>query len=146
MNQSYNLVSLLDMLKIGAGALTRAMHAIGMMRGANQGVDAAGSSISGIPIDASYIEFIRDQLNSLKPEATALGADITVISIDRLDRKLKEDSDFHYGDLEITLESIESRLFDEIETKNVFVIDGRAQKPSATFLGENIAWEKSTSS
>jgi hypothetical protein len=29
---------------------------------------------------------------------------------------------------------------------SVVIEHGRAQKPSATFLGDNVAWEKSTSS
>ena len=164
MTPSYDLWSLLEMLKVGTTAFTRAVHHLAMLRGSYiMQFISGGEAARTIVVSDEQRVGASASLATLREQALILGGSVTVRAIDRLDRLLKEDKGLSLEDMSVLIEQIETRLFDELETRHVFVLDQMhathfdglgfgpevaAQFPSAAFdldeAGKCLALSRST--
>lgn len=124
--KTYGLFGTIDMLKISAGALSRATHLLGMLQGVPMGLERSHSAeLADEPLIEDTRQLVQKHLRNLRPELVSLSLPMTIACADRLDRQTRERKDFQYGDLWSLCEQIESRLFDELATRNVYVLDAR---------------------
>lgn len=139
MRASYGLIGVLQMLKIGAGAFTRAMHQIGTLRGVHTAmISSGGDEARDAEVHQSFLKIASDQLAALRNECVVLEANVTLAAVDRLVGKLRDAQGMSQEDLVHHAESIESRLFDELTSKELFVLTA---KQSALFKGADFSHE-----
>jgi HEPN domain-containing protein len=140
------------MLKVGATAFSRAVHTLGVVRGATiVQITVGGEKARELPVEKTQRTSAITNLEALMEQAKAkiLGAGVTVAGIERLIRKLKDDDDLSLDDFSILAEQIESRLYDELEMRHVFVLDaehaayfeGAALSPQVTAQFPSAAYD-----
>ena len=120
----YSLVSFLEMLKLSAEALSRAMHELGTLRGmiiAFKHIGDGGLMRESVPKHER--EMAIEYLTKLTPELRALSVPCTKTAAERLKRLLMDDPELNRESMSILIESIESRLFDELDSGFVFTLD-----------------------
>ncbi len=135
-------MGLLEMLKIGAESFARAIATIGMLRGTNIAIvnsDAPGKEeylSAGVYPDLR--KHANETMKKLQVEVKALDATVTGVAVDRLLRMIEEPN-FRNEDFYYLLETIESRLYDELATKSVFVLDPKHAELFISDFGATVA-------
>jgi len=111
------------MLAIGAGPFSRAMHLLGIVRGQfSLHVVMKGDAARDLAVGEGTRDISIQELQKLRAEVVALGAPVSLVSVDRLIRNLKDDKDFTQESAMILMESMETRIFDELASKNIFAL------------------------